>query len=92
MLFVLVSSTSTWSQIVEACIKGNNAIVIDVVSDIQECMVLCEQESTIACQSVDYYLPSARCHLAEKKKDDIPLEYYAPCYISGFFYTDISSK
>ncbi|CAL4197336.1 unnamed protein product, partial [Meganyctiphanes norvegica] len=72
-----------WSEIKNACIKGNNYNVFEALT-IDDCKGKCVNEAGINCQSIAYNAQIQTCHISDARSDS---EHYTePCH--GWQYTD----
>ncbi len=73
-----------WLPAVTACIAGANTLRF-AGKTIEECMELCENETSFTCLSIEYYMGATRdfCTVSSESKDTVDIsKYKQPCYDS----------
>ena len=69
-----------WTNPILGCIRGYNEIIIRHISTVEECMVKCEEETSVSCVSIDYkVMDTGTCYLQTVRSSDVGLDYKVPC-------------
>ncbi|CAL4068456.1 unnamed protein product [Meganyctiphanes norvegica] len=76
----------TWAPKTNACIVGNNNLVVESIS-LGECKTRCQVQNDFDCQSIEYHTNDRRCVLSEATSNSI--DYRQPCYITGWTFTEV---
>merc|ERR1739838_630558 len=81
------AGTGDWSQEIDACIPGNNNMVIDGLS-FGTCKALCQAQMEFECRSVEYYSRTRRCQLSTATRTSP--SFRQPCHINGWTFTEVA--
>ncbi|CAL4128345.1 unnamed protein product, partial [Meganyctiphanes norvegica] len=76
---------SAWTPEGNACIKGNNNLVLDRIS-LDDCKARCEIQTGFDCRSLEYHPRSRRCSLSEATSNSN--SYRVPCPNKGWLFTE----
>ncbi|CAL4093783.1 unnamed protein product, partial [Meganyctiphanes norvegica] len=75
-----------WSPETNACIAGNNDLVLEFIS-FDDCKAYCQFQIEFDCRSLEYHSDNRRCVLSEATSTSI--NYQQPCYIMGWTFTEV---
>merc|ERR1739838_1057416 len=80
------AGTGDWSREIDACIPGNNNMVIDGLS-FGTCKALCQAQMEFECRSIEYYSRTRRCQLSTATRTSP--SFRQPCHITGWTFTEL---
>jgi len=82
-----VYSGPFWSEDINACIIGNNNLVLQHIS-LLDCKLRCQRHTGFVCKSLEYHARSKKCSLS--KATSSSFSYRQPCPNKGWTFTEIS--
>ena len=81
-------SESRWSTPEAACIKERNNKDVPKTSTLESCLQLCEEETSFACASVDFWQTKDICFLSADNSITAWADFSKPCPTSGVIYSE----
>ena len=80
------STSSSWTNPVNACIQGHDEVVTYRIEDISACQTLCEQQTEFFCMSIEF--KDGECHQSAFGQFTRSNIYRQPCDVDGWQYSE----